>query len=233
MNWGWLLAGTLILFIGLSMGELASAMPTSGGLYFWTHRLAPEKYRNFLAWLVGYSSFLGNVSATASLAWACAGIIFATVSIQNPDFSPTVAQTFGMFIGVLFAVGMLCAYGGELLIKLQTPSVVLNALLILATVIGLPIARRKDLNTAEYTLTDFTNLTGWNPGFAFILSMLAPVWTICEYEGERSVAASQLYASPMRFHRLFRLCRFPLRRGKQSPPTIVANAKAPSSTLNL
>jgi amino acid transporter len=29
MNWGWFLAGGLILFIGLSMAELASSMPTS------------------------------------------------------------------------------------------------------------------------------------------------------------------------------------------------------------
>jgi amino acid transporter len=58
----------LIMFIGLAMvsrvaqtgpmltnvqGELASAMPTSGGLYFWTHRLSDPEYRNFLAWLVG------------------------------------------------------------------------------------------------------------------------------------------------------------------------------------
>ena len=28
-------------------------MPTSGGLYFWTHRLSDPEYRNFLAWLVG------------------------------------------------------------------------------------------------------------------------------------------------------------------------------------
>jgi len=83
MIWGWALSSFLIMFIGLAMvslaafvrciltcvqGELASAMPTSGGthtfglilgdtdnsgLYFWTHRLADPEYRNFLAWLVG------------------------------------------------------------------------------------------------------------------------------------------------------------------------------------
>jgi amino acid transporter len=53
MVWGWAVSAILILFIGLAMGELASAMPTSAGLYFWSHRLAPPEYRNFLAWLVG------------------------------------------------------------------------------------------------------------------------------------------------------------------------------------
>ena len=147
--------------------------------------MGPPKYRNLLAWFVGYNSFLGNVAATSSLAWACANIIFAAVSIADNSFTPTTEQTFGLFVGILITVGALCAYGSELLIKLQTPNVILNALLILATVIGLPIARRKELNTAEYTLGDFTNLTGWSSGMAFLLSMLAPVWTICECRGGR------------------------------------------------
>lgn len=53
MVWGWLLSAGLISFIGLAMADLASSMPTSGGLYFWTHRLAPPKYQNFLSWFVG------------------------------------------------------------------------------------------------------------------------------------------------------------------------------------
>lgn len=195
MNWGWFLAGGLILFIGLSMAELASSMPTSGGLYFWTHRLGPPKYRNLLAWFVGYNSFLGNVAATSSLAWACAGIVFAAVSIADNTFTPTTGQTFGLYVGILLAVGALCAYGSEILIFLQTPNVILNALLILATVIGLPIARRKELNTAEYTLGDFTNLTGWPPGMAFLLSMLAPVWTICSFDCAVSLSEEASNAS--------------------------------------
>jgi amino acid transporter len=53
MVWGWLMSSCLILTIGISMSELASSMPTSGGLYFWTHRLGSPKYRDFLAWMVG------------------------------------------------------------------------------------------------------------------------------------------------------------------------------------
>jgi amino acid transporter len=183
-----------------------------GGLYFWTHRLGPPKYRNLLAWFVGYNSFLGNVAATSSLAWACAGIVFAAVSIADNTFTPTTAQTFGLYVGILLAVGALCAYGSEILIFLQTPNVILNALLILATVIGLPIARRKELNTAEYTLGDFTNLTGWSPGMAFLLSMLAPVWTICElgcYWISTTIAKTPVTI----VDRFFRLCRVTFRGG--------------------
>ncbi|KAJ9113585.1 hypothetical protein QFC20_001937 [Naganishia adeliensis] len=179
MTWGWLLAGSLIGFVGLAMADLASSMPTS---------LGPPKYRNFLAWVVGYNSLLGNIAATSSLAWGAAGIIFAAGSISNPSFSPTTAQTFGLYVGILLFVGALCAYGTTAMARLQTPNVILNVLLILVTLVGLPIARRHELNPASYTFGGFDNLTGWNNGFAFILSFLAPVWTICSFDSAVSIS---------------------------------------------
>lgn len=35
MVWGWFLASMFIFFVGLAMADLGSAMPTSGGLYWW------------------------------------------------------------------------------------------------------------------------------------------------------------------------------------------------------
>ena len=135
-----------------------------------THPLMPD------------SSFLGNVSAVSSLAWACATLFFAAVSLNNPEFASTAAQTFGLYIAILAFCGVYCAYFPTIFARLQTPSVVLNVLLSLVTIIGLPIARRNSLNTADFTFTGWDNLTSWPNGFAFILSFLAPVWTICELD---------------------------------------------------
>lgn len=35
MVWGWFLAGMFIFVVGVAMADLGSAMPTSGGLYWW------------------------------------------------------------------------------------------------------------------------------------------------------------------------------------------------------
>lgn len=127
------------------------------------------------------SSFLGNVSAVSSLGWACSTIFFAAVSLNNEDFAPTAAQIFGLYCGILIFCGVYCAYFPVIFARLQTPSVCLNVALALVTIIGLPIGTRHDLNTAAFTFGDFTNLTAWPSGFAFILSFLAPVWTICRW----------------------------------------------------
>lgn len=163
-------------------------MPTSGGLYYWTHRLSPPKHRDFLAWFVGYNSFLGNVAAVSSLAWACGGMFFSCAALQNPDFSPSVGAQLGLYIGILVFCGFFCAYGTTAFARLQTPSVILNVLLALVTIIGLPIARRHHLNTAQFTFGGWENLTSYPNGFAFLMSWLAPVWTICSFDCAVSIS---------------------------------------------
>ncbi|KAL7420678.1 polyamine transporter tpo5 [Cryptotrichosporon argae] len=195
MIWGWLVASVLIMFIGMAMGDLASSMPTSGGLYYWTHRLSPPEYRDFLAWMVGYNSFLGNVAAVSSLGWACAAIFFAAASLVDADFAPSTGATFGLYCGILVFCGLFCAYGTALFAKLQTPSVVLNVVLALVTIIGLPIARRQDLNTAQFTFGGFVNLTGWPDGWAWFLGLLAPAWTICSFDSAVSISEEASNAS--------------------------------------
>src|SRR5256885_11132540 len=39
ITWGWLLVGGFCILVSLAMGELASAYPTAGGLYYWASRL--------------------------------------------------------------------------------------------------------------------------------------------------------------------------------------------------
>lgn len=134
------------------------------------------------------NSFLGNVSAVSSLAWACSGIFFAAASLQDPEFTVTVYAKFGLYCGILIFCGVFCGYCTTAFARLQTPSVVLNVALALVTIIGLPIARRSELNTAQFTFGGWTNLTGWPSGFAFILSFLAPVWTICSFDCAVSIS---------------------------------------------
>lgn len=47
--WGWLISGAFILSVGAGMAELASAIPTSGGLYYYTYYYAPPKFKKVLS----------------------------------------------------------------------------------------------------------------------------------------------------------------------------------------
>ncbi|KAI0255444.1 amino acid permease-domain-containing protein [Lactifluus subvellereus] len=146
----WAVASTFILIVGLSMAELASAAPTSGGLYFWTHSYSSPEWRNLLAWIVGYANTIGTIASLASIDWGAAIQIMAAAGIgSNGSFTTSRSKT----------------------------------LLCFAVIIALPTATPRELkNSASYALGNFTNSYDWPNGFAFILSFLAPVWTICSFD---------------------------------------------------
>lgn len=70
MVWGWLIAMVFIQCVAMSMAELCSSMPTSGGLYYASAVLAPPGYGPFAAWITGWSNWLGQVTAAPSVNYA-------------------------------------------------------------------------------------------------------------------------------------------------------------------
>jgi len=185
MVWGWLVASFFILLVGMAMAELASAAPTSGGLYFWTHSLSSPRWRNLLAWIVGYANTIGSIASIASIDWGCAVQVMAAASIgsSGQSFSATSGQVYGVYAAIVISHAVICCLGTKILARLQTLYVVLNILLCLAVIIALPAATPQEYrNTAAYAFGNFTNLNGWTDGYAFILSFLAPLWTICSFD---------------------------------------------------
>lgn len=184
MVWGWLVASIFILFVGMAMGELASAAPTSGGLYFWTYTFSSPRWRNLLCWIVGWANTIGNVAAVASIDWGCAVQVMSAVTIgSGGTFESTNAQLFGVYCAIVITQAITCCFGTVILARLQSVYVVLNILLCLAVIIALPIATPSEFkNTASFALGEFNNFSGWPNGFAFIYSWLAPLWTICSFD---------------------------------------------------
>lgn len=42
-------------------------MPTAGGLYWWTHYFAADRYKHFLSFMVGYSNTMGLIGGICSV----------------------------------------------------------------------------------------------------------------------------------------------------------------------
>lgn len=54
MTVGWIVVSFFTLIVALGMAEIVSAIPTSGGPYFWSAMLAPAKHGPFAAWVTGW-----------------------------------------------------------------------------------------------------------------------------------------------------------------------------------
>ncbi|KAF8606392.1 APC amino acid permease [Ceratobasidium sp. AG-I] len=184
MVWGWLVASFFILFVGLALAELASAAPTSGGLYFWTWTFSSPRYKKVLSWIVGYANTLGSIACIASIDWGCAIQVMAAASIGSGGaYVATTGQTYAVYILILITHAIVCSLATEVLARLQSVYVVLNLILFFGVLIALPAATPSEfMNPASYALGGFTNLSTYPSGFAFFLSWLAPVWTIGAYD---------------------------------------------------
>src|SRR3954468_18692806 len=88
---GWALVTVFTLLIAAVMGELASAYPTAGGLYYWASRLRNKNWGWWTAWL----NLGGQISIVAGINYAAA--LYLGVTILNPLFGIDVnAETLGL-----------------------------------------------------------------------------------------------------------------------------------------
>ena len=63
ITWGWLLVGAFCVLVALAMGEIASAMPTAGALYFWASKLGGPAW----GWFTGWFNLIGQIAVTAAI----------------------------------------------------------------------------------------------------------------------------------------------------------------------
>lgn len=184
MVWGWLGTCFFIALSGLALGDLASSMPTSGGLYYWTYTMSPKRSRRLLCWLVGYANTLSTTSAVASIDWGCALMIMAAASISTDgNFQPENWHLYLTYAAILFTHAMLTSFGTSFLARMQTVSTVLSAALSISIIIALCTATPTEYrNDAKFALGGWYNESGWNNVAAFMLSMLMAAWTIASYD---------------------------------------------------
>lgn len=96
----------MTLFVGLAMAEICSAYPTSAGLYFWAHRLAPPRTAAAWAWFTGWFNVLGQVAVTAGIDFGAASFLGAYLNLQF-DFEVTPGRTILLFAAILILHGLL------------------------------------------------------------------------------------------------------------------------------
>ncbi|KAG0156155.1 hypothetical protein PDIDSM_3331 [Penicillium digitatum] len=162
--------------VGMVWADIASAMPTAGGLYFWTHYFASEKWKNPLSFLVGYSNTIDGF----------ASMLLSVISLaRDGNWSATRPVIYGTYAATVFAHGFIAIFFARMMPRIQSACIFLNITLVIATVIALPLGKAKNsppVNPGSYVFGDMENLTTWPTGWAFIMAWLSPIWTIGAFD---------------------------------------------------
>ncbi|KAM5567812.1 amino-acid permease BAT1 [Rosa sericea] len=83
MVYGWPVVGMLTLVVGLSMAEICSAYPTSGGLYFWSAKLCGNRWGPLASWLTGWFNIVGQWAVTTSVDFSLATLIQVIILLST------------------------------------------------------------------------------------------------------------------------------------------------------
>jgi choline transport protein len=83
--YGIILIALISTCVGISLSELASALPNAGGQYFWANELAPKKYASFASYLTGWFAWCGAMFTSASVALAVGSALVGCYQLGHPD----------------------------------------------------------------------------------------------------------------------------------------------------
>ncbi|KAE8382073.1 amino acid/polyamine transporter I [Aspergillus bertholletiae] len=183
---GWLAASVFIFIVSLAMADLASAMPTAGGLYFWTHYFSGDRWKNPLSFVVGYSNTIGLLGGICSVDYGFATMLLSVVSLAHDgNWTASRPVVYGTYVACVLVHGLIATFFANIMPMIQSACVVSNVGLVLATVLALPIgkaARGGPINSSAYVFGHLENLTSWSQGWAFMLAWLSPIWTIGAFD---------------------------------------------------
>ncbi|KAL1845287.1 hypothetical protein VTK73DRAFT_741 [Phialemonium thermophilum] len=171
------------LAVAMSLSEIASAYPTSGGQYHWTAELAPKRVSAILSWYCGYFNVIGWCVVSASVTVILGQFLMAMVILTHPDITYQRWQGFVVYEGLNVLFTLINIYGQKILPLVHSLNfyICLTAFfLVNMTMIGSAYPK----NSVDFVFNTFTNGTGWrSSAVAFIVGLTNPAFSYGGLDG--------------------------------------------------
>lgn len=172
MGLGWPLVTLFVLFIAAALGELASAIPTSGALYHWASLLGGAGW----GWITAWLNLLGLIAAIAGIDYGCAQFMVPLLGLS--DTTANVMLVFGL---LLLSHATLNHIGIRAVARLNDFSAIYHVAGVALVVVALAVFAPKQPLSFVFTKT-FTTAGGQPYWFAFLGGLLQAQWTYTGYD---------------------------------------------------
>ena len=213
---GWPLVTVFVLLIAASMGEIASAYPTAGGLYYWASRMKGKNWGWWTAWL----NLIGQFAIVAGINYAAAGFLNATIvdrifggTFNTTEVIPGVLNGQLVTMGILMLIELAMNIAGiNLVSMLNQVSVWWHIVIVAAVVVLVFLSGKPDQSGLHlFAIEPLDTAGSWNNnlGFvnlqygpavaypiilAFFFSLLQANWTYTGYDASAHVAEETIGA---------------------------------------
>jgi amino acid transporter len=193
VTWGWLLVGAFCVLVALAMGEIASAMPTAGALYYWASKLGGPAW----GWFTGWFNLIGQIAVTAAIDYGAAVFTTALLQLLFPGMVDNGPGTIFIVYSAIIALHIgLNLFGVNLLAKLNSISAWWHMVGVGLIVVVLAVVPRHQ--SAAFVFTETINNSGFSDNafwFVFGIGLLMAQYTITGYDASAHMSEETREAS--------------------------------------
>lgn len=193
MAWGWPLVSLMVLFVGLAMAELASAYPTSGGLYWWASKLGKPIH----GWYTGWLNLIGQVAVTAAIDYGAAIFVTAVLDVIGLGFGTDRNTIFVVYTVILALHAALNILGPHLSAAINNFSAWWHVAGVAVFVVVLA-AFADSHQSISFVFTKTVDNSGvgfGGVGFSFLLGLLHAQYTFTGYDASAHMSEETKDAS--------------------------------------
>ncbi|KAF1344273.1 amino acid permease-domain-containing protein [Delphinella strobiligena] len=185
--YGLIAAVFFYVFIGASLAELSSAIPSSANVYHWASVTAGPKYGRVCSFYTGWWNCLAWIFGTASSSLFGANTIIAMYSLYHPDYTPKRWQIFIAFLAVTWTACSIVLFGQCLLPRIANLSaaICIGGFFITSMVcLIMPSQTGYGYASSSTVWATWDNQTGYaSNGFVFVAGMLNGAFAIGTPDG--------------------------------------------------
>lgn len=179
--WGWVIVTLISICISLSLAEICSVYPTSGGVYFWAALLSSKKWAPISSWVTGWLTLVGNWTVTLSINFGGAQLILSAITLWNEDFSANAWQTVLCFWCVTLVCYLINIFGVKYLDKINTLCVYWTGCSIIIIMIVI-LSMAPSRHDASYVFAHYdSSQSGWPTGWSFFVGLMQPSYVLTGY----------------------------------------------------
>ncbi|KAF4212905.1 hypothetical protein CNMCM8980_000258 [Aspergillus fumigatiaffinis] len=175
--YGLVLVSIFYTLISASLSELASSMPSAGGVYYWAS-VSSQEYGRFVGFLTGYLNACAWLLSAASISSMLGNEAVAMYMLLNPGSQWHSWQVFIVFQLLAWICCAVVCFGNKLIPMLNRVALVLSMCGLLVTVIVLAVMPRKHASNTEVWRRYHNNTGGWSNGICFLIGLINPAFSV-------------------------------------------------------
>ncbi|XP_016455627.1 amino-acid permease BAT1 homolog [Nicotiana tabacum] len=187
--YGWLIAGSFTMVVGLSMAEICSSYPTSGGLYYWSAMLAGPTWAPFASWITGWFNIVGQWAVTTSVDYSLAQllqviILLSTGGVNGGGYQASKYVVIALHAAILLLHAILNSLPISWLSFFGQLAAAWNVLGVFLLMILIPAVATERAST-KFVFTNFNTENEGGIGnkvYIFVLGLLMSQYTLLGYD---------------------------------------------------